>query len=330
MKRLVVLLLAAGFLGLAFGAVSCAVDREDTETDYYNRALAAWVRIHCDPVPAADDSGVFFLEYTPGGGERIPDTGYVFVSYVRKSLQGNIASTNDEQLNRQLGTWTRTGYYGSRIWQAGYNFLPIALENAFRRMNVGDRAVIAVPAPQTRVVNTLYSTFPSVESANVIYEVAIDSVKRDIMAWQDERLADRSRTLYGGVDTLVDGLYFVPVGAPSGDSIPNERTLNIRYIGRRFDGTVFDTNIRDTARAHRIFSESNAYSALNITYHRDFDEMKQNNTSYISGFLRGIHETKIGDTSIVFFRSDHGYGQRGNTSSIPEYCPLEFTVIIEK
>ena len=203
------------------------------------------------------------------------------------------------------------------------------MERALKQMPAGSRVVMAVPQPQTILTTSAYSAFPSSESTNVIYEVEVDTLIHDVYAWQDELLREHADKYYNGIDTLSQGLYFYLRGeAASPDSISDGSDINVSYIARRLDGTVFDTNIRDSARFHRIYSASSSYSPLSITYYKEFSSMKSNN-SYVDGFLAAINNMRYGDTCVTFFRSDLGYGATGSNPSVPEYSPMEFTIIVE-
>ncbi len=75
-------------------------------------------------------------------------------------------------------------------------------------------------------------------------------------------------------DTLKYGLYYVQHKKPGPDdddtvAFATDSTVYINYIGRRLDGQVFDTNIRDTAKRYDIFSSSSKYEPVAVTWNKD-------------------------------------------------------------
>lgn len=317
-----------GVLVLSLGLHSCAVDREEDSSDYYTRALEAWMRVHYGASVAPDDSGVYMVTFDQGTGDLPRDSSYVTVKYIRRELDGNILGTNDEDLCKQLDTWKATGYYGGATWQLGIESLPYAVENTLRKMRVGGHAMLIAPLGQTTVPYSLYSEFPSTEGNIISYELWLTDVKDDIYALQDEMMAEHSRKYYDGMDTTANGFYFKYEGTKEKrDTILDERAMRVWYIGRRLDGTVFDTNIKDTARFYRLSGGS--YSALTITYYSDVSTMLTQNSSYVAGFIDALHLMRLGDTCTTFFRSDLGYGASGKIPAIPEYSPLKFTLFVE-
>ena len=305
---------------------SCAQKPVESSTDATDRVLAAWIRVNYGTTVAPNDSGVFVLSYTPGTGAVVPDSGYVFCHYQRRTLDGNIQNTNIEPLVEQLGLKTNLTDCGSDIWQVDVGSIPRGLEPIIKSLRVGGKATIALPVGQSIVTNSVYNAFSASESENVIYEVELDDVVADIYKWQDELLKAHSVAHHGGIDTLTEGFYLDVLGhAAEPDSVNDDVTVSFWYIGRTLDGRVFDTNVRDTARKYEIYSTSGSYDSLVMTYHKDFSTMLSN-SSYVTGFTKAIHEMRKRDTIEVFFRSDWGYGASGSTNVIPEYSPLSFRV----
>ncbi|MBR4212379.1 MAG: FKBP-type peptidyl-prolyl cis-trans isomerase [Bacteroidales bacterium] len=324
MKRTLSILLVTAAAALVLS--SCAKAGSDNPNAAADRVLAAWVKVNYGENYAPNDSGVFILSLTQGTGAAVPDSGYVFCHYTRRSLEGNIASTNDEALTEQLGLKTNLTDCGSDIWQVDQGMIPCGLEAVIKSLRVGGKARVALPVAQSVVTNSTYNAFSASESDNVIYDIELDDVVADIYAWQDGLLKAHSAAHYGGMDTLTAGYYFKVVGqAAEPDSINDDVSVSCWYIGRRLDGRVFDTNVRDTARKYEIYSSAGSYDSLALTYYKDFSTMLSNN-SYAMGFTKAIHEMRKRDTVEVFFRSDWGYGASGSTTVIPEYCPLCFRI----
>ena len=305
---------------------SCAKTPTESSTAATDRVLAAWVRVNYGTAVTPNDSGVFVLSYTPGTGASVPDSGYVFCHYQRRTLDGNIQSTNIETLGEQLGLKTNLTDFGSDIWQVDVGSIPKGLEPVIKSLKVGGKATVAIPVGQSTMTTSVYNAFSSSESDNVIYEVELDNVVKDIYEWQDELLKAHSVAHYGGMDTVTAGFYAKVVGqAAEPDSLNDDVSVSFWYIGRRLDGSIFDTNVRDTARKYEIYSTSGSYDSLTLSYHKDLSTMLSNST-FVTGFTKAIHDMRKRDTVEVFFRSDWGYGASGSTNVISEYCPLQFRI----
>ena len=324
MNRTLSIFLAASLAVFLAGA--CAQTPTEPSTAATDRVLAAWVRVNYGTAVAPNDSGVFVLSYTQGAGASVPDSGYVFCHYQRRTLDGNIQGSNIEPLVEQLGLKTKLTDCGSDIWQVDVGSIPKGLEPVIKSLKVGGKATVALPVSQNALSYAVYNAFPSSVTENMIYEIELDGVENDIFAWQDAQLRAHSVAHYGGMDSLEDGFYFKRVGeVAEPDSLNDDVSVSFWYIGRRLDGRIFDTNVRDTARKYEIYTASGSYDSLTMTYYRELSTMLSNST-YVSGFTKAIHEMHRRDTVEVFFRSDWGYGASGSTNVIPEYSPLAFRI----
>ena len=323
--------LFACILTAALMAASCAIDNGETSDSFYDTEMKAWINIYY-PSKASETTsdGAYILEYQKGAGEDVIDTGYVFAHYCKKDLEGNIVSTNIQSLAEQLGTFSQANSYGSRIWKLGQNSVCPPVEEVLKTMKVGGHARLAVPVAASVVSNVQYDAFESNESFNVVIDVYVDRVERDIFEVQKAELKEYAKR-YPAMDTITDSYYFTKLKRTSGiiDSIHNEKSINVRYIGRLLNGHVFDTNIADTAKKYRLYSADNSYSALSITYYDEFADMKEKNSS-IEGFLRALHTMQPGEEAVTFFDSTLGYGAAGSGEGIPEYTPLCFYLYVEE
>ena len=91
-------------------------------------------------------------------------------------------------------------------------------------------------------------------------------------------------------------------------------STDLYYIGMFTNGTVFDTNIEDVAKANGIYNETNSYNvsrvfvdpSLELLPPEDFEE---NYTSdYIQGFLKGLIGMGECETKNVTIPPEDAYG----------------------
>ena len=313
-------------------SISCAVDpKEDTDLSYDNM-MAAWMRVNHPDVKPFGTYGAYVLQMDKGDGPAIGDSAYVRVHYTKRTLDGTIAETNVRHLAEQMGDYKASSNYDGNIWRMTQGYVPDALEEVLRTLRGGGSATIALPKSASGHNYSMYDAFTSTEETNnYIFEIAVDTVINNIISYQDEEMRAWFRSHYDSEATIADHLYFKKLEestSPS-DTISEGATVSVRYVGRLMNGVVFDTNIEDTAKFYRIWSSSNSYKALSITYYKSDDEKFNSNNSVVKGFGQAILKMNDGETAVTLFNSELGYGEDGNNPSIPEYAPLSFWLYIE-
>ena len=320
---------------IAAALVSCAQSAESDSYAAYNRVMAAWMNVNYPTkVSNTTDSGAYILDEEEGTGKTPTDSSYVFVHYVRTDLEGNIESTNFEELARQLMQYAHSSYYGSDIWQLGIESVPYGVEEMLLKMKEGGFAKIACPLAASEITYTAYNAFSDGSATdNVIYYLYLDKVIEDIDEYQTEQIEAFRDSVYPGLDTISAGFYFkklVEAEIPTLDdgtldTIADATTVYVRYIGRLLNGQVFDTNIQDTAKKYKIYSSDNDYDALEIEFYSDQDDAIDNN-DVVEGFSMAVCRMYYGEVADTFFWSSLGYAESGSGESIPEYSPLRFTI----
>lgn len=307
---------------------SCAIDEEQNSSAILDRVLASWIKINYSSA-SRTESGIYIINFDKGTGKAVGDSSFVFVHYTRTDLEGNVSSTNYEDLTKRLGKHTQSTYYGSDIWRIGIEAICPGVEEILKTMCAGGSARIAVPAGKSKVTNTTYNAFSDNEGGNVIYEIEIDDVVDDINSYENAHLQAYSKRFFNAMDTVAAGFYFKKTKElPEADTTTDESSVKVRYIGRLLDGTVFDTNIEDTAKKYRLYSSDKSYDALDITFKSNLEDMLNDNST-VKGFSRAVYYLKKGESGVTFFHSDLGYGAAGSSTSIPEYAPLRFDISLE-
>lgn len=313
-------------------ATACAVDPTEEDDYALDRVMKAWIRVNHPGLSTYGDSGAYVLEMETGNGQAIGDSAYVWAHYTKRKLDGTVLSTNVRQISEQIGEYTVRTDYGSDIWRVDQGYLPIGLEKVLKTMRAGGHASIALPKSASSHDNALYSAFNNYnENYNELIDVAIDTVVTDITDYQDRTMKSWFREHYAVSDTLFDGLYFKKLveKTAESDTISEGNTAHVRYIGRLMDGRVFDTNIEDTAKFYRLWTNGATYDALDVQYYKTDDSKMSSENSVVTGFARAVCQMNYGETAVTLFRSDLGYGDKGSSPSIPEYSPLVFWLYVE-
>ena len=133
-------------------------------------------------------------------------------------------------------------------------------------------------------------------------------------------------------DSLKYGFYYFRTAEPTTEEsfAPNEK-LYINYVGRLLDGTVFDTNVRDSARFYDIYDAYRTYTPATVTWYSsgsDYTTIKMNDGSVKDGFAYALSKMHPHEKGTAVFYSGLGYSSTGAGSYIPAFSPLRFDIEI--
>lgn len=313
-------------LGILLSA-SCAKEATEDSTAAAERRVNSWISVH-SPEATQTDNGIWILEETPGTGDTwdLEGKGIAYVSVTTSDLDGNISSTTDEDIARQIGSWSRNGSYGPSIWYVSSGALPDAYGYILDGMRIGGTRKALLP-----------SWTLSKGSSHTIMDLRFDFQSDNIVDYQVERLkefsarymANEDSTFYNAVDGDRFGFYFHRLReAEILEEMPSDTTVYVNYIGRRLDGVVFDTTIADTAKFYGIYDSSKTYAPIPVYWGETYDDIKitSSKSDAVDGFQMALWHMHPGEKAITAFYSVLGYGSSGSGSSIPAYAPLSFTI----
>lgn len=334
-NRIVILALTAAAI-----LSSCAQIQQEDSSEAQRRVREAWIRMN-HPGLQPTESGMYILENVEGTGSLVPDDScYCFVNYTIQTLDGTYSNTNQVSLLKKLGLYSDTLHYSPSVWSKGTYSLFDCEEEMLAGMRVGGKITALVPPELTLttypddikdIMDSYYgySTEQTAQySTNIIYTIELVDFVEDITEYENNQLKEFSDKYYGGMDTLSDGFYFKKlVSLPDADTIANNTSVYVNYIGKLLDGYCFDTNIQDTAKSYRRSWADK--SPITITYQNTLEDFKNDN-SYVDGFSKAIVGMKLGESAICFFRSDFGYSYQEKTNSIPAYSPLWFYIELKE
>jgi len=301
------------------------------------RVFDAWIQVHHpDAVPTA--LGSYIIENEPGTGEPAGDASknpFVRLDYVVRNLDGAVQSTTDADLAHRVGIYSSPALYYPVIWSRADNALPVGIDELISAMCVGGRVKAAVPGwlGGTDRYDTAEDYVNKASGKNFLYEFTLRDVIGDIKKWETDSVGRYISDAFPGksvLDSLKYGFYYFRTGAPSSESaFPEDTTVYINYVGRLLDGTVFDTNVRDSARFYGIYSASRTYGPCKVTgFNADGDHtgIKMDDAEVQEGFSFALSRMHAGEKGAAVFYSGLGYGSSGAGSYIPEYSPLRFDI----
>ena len=311
---------------------SCAKEVTETTLEVQKRIYGSYIRAngYQDAEMIGDDIYVLERGGAPSGVSP-KDSTYAYVQYSARSISGGYLAHNYEHLAKQLGTYKTTNFYGDYVWPISMNFISDPLSKVLKTMKPGEKSLCIVP-PWLNTSNAV--TAYSSTTDPVIYEIELKTVVDDVLEHQRELLKEFSYKYFGGIDSLALGFYCDKI-YDSGykDTITDNASIKVWYVGRFLSGKVFDTNIEDTAKMYDLHVANKTYSPLTITYQKDLEKFKEE-SDLVAGFCKAILSNDItyGDKCYTFFDSDWGYGRSGSLSGgkgIPPFYPISFEIWLE-
>ena len=314
-----------------------------TQTENINKVnrdvLEAWLAKNY-PGAVASGPGIYILEDVPPAGEakEVGSEGWVYADYTTTGLDGTVTNTTTELIARRINTFSAGKYYGPVFQSLDQSVLPVGIEALVSGMKVGGRRKAVIPAwlvTTERLSSADKYLDVSTEESTQIYDLTIADYTADVMGWQKEKISDRFASLYGAKDPIEEGFWYHQVTPPDNtEDYTSESEVYINYVGRFLDGRVFDTNILKVARDAGIENSSTVYKPAKITWASEYTGLKMTTSgstsasSIISGFALTLWQMHPHEKGVGMFWSDLGYGESGQSGTIPAYCPLIFEIEI--
>lgn len=327
------------YLALAALVVcGCAKAPVAGQNDSAKLYFESWIHVNYPDAPRTA-LGVYTLEEIPGSGTQAGSaetSPYVRVEYVVGDLSGSVNTTTSEELSKQLGKYSVNDYYGPVVWARGENIISAGLDDALSTMRVGGIKRFIVPGwlQTSSRYKTEEEYLKNVSGGDPsIYEVKLCEVISDIKKWETDSVGRYVSKHFPGktvLDSLQYGFYYFESKAPmDGKRFTSDTTIYINYVGRLLNGTIFDTNIKDTAKFYGVYSASRTYAPSSVTISKgENDELtvKMGSSSVIDGFKQAILKMGPYAKGVSVFYSTLGYGTSGSGSTIPGYGPLRFDI----
>ncbi|MBR6280469.1 MAG: FKBP-type peptidyl-prolyl cis-trans isomerase [Bacteroidales bacterium] len=327
-----------GILAVALLAASCAKSLSVPANLASKKLFDAWIEVNAPNAPATE-LGCRILSDEPGTGKLVsdPDTHpFVYLEYTVSDLDGNIASTTDEQVARRLGTYAAKTYYGpvalDRAHSDSYGRFAICpgLDDAISTMRVGGRRKVAIPGWLTGTVHYADPDdyYLNETGSHLVYDVRVVDAVYDLEARQIREIEDYVKANWHAADSLIFGYYYIRTQEPKNTDKwqPND-VIYVNYTGRLLNGHVFDTNVKDTAKRYGIYNAKSTYEPLYVTsLSGEYTEVKMttSNTAVIPGFGYAMTTMHLGEKGTAVFYAGLGYGNSGSGTAIPAYAPLRF------
>ncbi len=333
------LFVGASLLG-ALALSGCAKSEKTTVYAAEQRYLEAWVaKNHPDAEKTA--LGTWVLDQTPGTGDAFDGQSYVLVEYTVRDVDGNVTATSDRKIAQQVGTYDKSYYYGSVVWETSSSSLPVGVADMLEGMKIGGEKTSLVPAwlmsyKHYKNVNKYLNV--NTDNSSALYTVKLVGLTNNILKTQVDSMEIYADKYLDGVDSTYYGFYYKQLTAPTDtNAFSSDTTIYINYIGRLLNGQVFDTTIEDTAKFYNIYSSSTTYTPAKITWAEKASGItltaggsssSSDGSSVIPGFYTTLWKMRKYEKAVGMFYSLYGYGSSGSGSRIPAYAPLVFEIEI--
>lgn len=329
MKKIIVPLFTA--LALMALAVACAKVESTTSNDPEKEYLEAWLKVN-HPSAKKHARGVYILDETIGTGTELTDETmkkcYAYLQYTVSSLDGTIASTYFEDVAKRIGSYDASSYYGAVPWSFQEGEIEAGLYDMMKGMKVGGTRTVLVPGwlMSYESYDTAEEYLKNETGASSIYTVSLQGTIEDVRQWQIDSIKKYSAKYLGGVDSTLYGHYYKTFIEPVDTAkLKADTTVYVNYVGRLLNGTVFDTNIADTAKLYGLYNESRSYAPTKVEIKEDYKDITFGGSSQtITGFKYALSKMKAFEKGRAVFISDLGYGMQGSQPTIPPFSPLAF------
>ncbi len=303
---------------------SCAKEVVESSDEIEKKVIDAYVSVvHKDTIhPTA--SGIYIIREKIGDGMGVENDCGVYVRYSITDLKDHYSTTSYEDVAKQLGTYSKSTYYGPVLWEVGYYTIIQGVEEALLTMRVGGKIKVIVPSWMSKFG---YDGSSKEHTTPTIYEIEVVRVVKDLQVYLADTLSAYKSYHWGNeMDTISSDYYFKKLKAGEGDTLAKGDAVNIWYVGKLLDGFVFDTNIEDTARKYGIYSSSNTYTALSHTL-ADTSTSSTDN-AVVKGFEISLWRMSHGGEAVTFFSPSLGYGSESQSFGL--YQPLLFYIKVAK
>ncbi len=203
-------------------------------------------------------------------------------------------------------------------------------------LSEGDSATIKIPS------DSLFKTMPKppgFKSKYIIYDIKVEKVvqkgklsdqqfQEKFMAYVNKQVEAVKNSEGGKIEKYIadnklkttktaTGLYYV-ITKPGTGPTPNAGdTVVVNYIGKFFNGKVFDTSNKAEAQKANIYNPMNPYTPIRFA-------VGQRNV--IPGWDEGLMLLNKGAKATLIVPSSLAYGQQGNGQVIAPFTPLVFDV----
>ena len=294
------------------------------------------------PGTKVSSNGIYILEDVPGTGALWDSKkGYTYVHSTIRSLGGDVSSTTEEELSRQLGTFKEGNYYGPKYSATGEGISYAGVDAMLTGMYEGGTRKAIIPA--WLLTTSRYDTIAEYikacsNSTHLEYTITFFRQCENMTTEECDSLRRFVNFCYGSDQKYAhvpasedeyDGMFYFVSDTTAFEGVDQRKTdgtYKLNYTGRLLNGQVFDTTIEKVAKDAGIYNASKTYEPLSVTFSSSYSSISlDGSTSLVRGFQAGLFKMHwVGQQADVLFTSPLGYDTSGSGNVIPGYSPLLF------
>lgn len=236
-----------------------------------------------------------------GEGDKTPEVGDMLKFNLRISSEQDSVFTDTWEAGRPI-----------EIPMQPPTFTP-SFESALMHLHEGDSAVVFVSADTlfTRIHQPLPPGVSVGSDLKFLVSLLSIETKEEHAAALEEKskgedkvIADFVGESLKGAEKFESGIYVLKEKSGSGATVAKGDTVTVNYVGKFFDGNIFDQN-------------EGASFPVGLGY-------------VIPGWEEALMSMKKGEKSTFVIPSKLAYGERGAGNAIPPFTPLVFEIELLK
>lgn len=318
----------------------CAKSSSGSLNSQNEKVFEAWIKTNY-PDAVRTPLGAYIIEDTPGTGALIGDataSPYIRLEYLSRGLDGTVIGYTSDEMAKQLDDYNESDYFGPEVVYRGENHMYAGLDESVSEMRVGGHRTVVIPGWLMSYVRyggeSEYKA--NVTGTDTIYDFTVLESISDINSWEVDSIARYLAANFPSKaksDTTMYGFYYIRTKAPDSNvAYAADSTFYINYIGRRLDGQVFDTSIRDTAEYYGV-NHGGTYAPVVINCGETYTDytMTSSKSSMIEGMSYCLSKMYPHEAGTCIFISKLGYAGNGSGDAIPAFSPLRFDIeIVDK
>ena len=310
------LFLFVSILGLAI-FTSCEKEVDEFEYDELIR-FQAYMSLHYPNLQPISESGLYCIIYEQGTGDSVKVDNYILYNYLGMNLDETVFETNIQSVAQTNDLYSSTSRYAPVFSSYSSSSLIEGLFEGISYLKVPAKARFIMPS-SLAYGSTLHKGLSAYSS--VIFDVELLRVIPDPEVFEQEQIDEFLLDYFpfGIQDTILhDGVYYLELEEGEGEYFIKDDEIEVNYIGRFVDGTVFDTNIKSVAEENGIYQSNKDYIPLKTVVESN---------ELIDGFSLVFKKLRREGTAKVLITSSKAYGTAGS-GNIRPYEPLVFDIVV--
>ncbi len=281
---------------LAAVVAGCAKEKKTPANSEEKLFFDAWMQTH-HPDAQKSGNGIYIIRDTPGVGEEVADSQFVYTSYTITDLSGGIIEYTDEETAKMLGKYDKTKFYGPKVMSriSGYMYAGLADMLSGMKSEGLRKAVVPGWLMSKKWYGSEQEYLDNVSGSNSIIELEVIDPIKNIDKWQIDSIGRFIKKDKNEMNKDFPYLDFVKIFEKN-DTIKDESdstSYGFYYLGIK-DGKPLNTK-NDKGEEMDIAGKSHFFTRTGSTDTTIY-------INYVGRLLNGL----VFDTNIARVAQDNG------------------------